>query len=120
MGVVDPPGETQRVKMPCQVGEVLGESFAGRVGFSRRFGEPTAIEPHEAVWLVIDSPHRISAVSLNEIGLFESEGERSRLELEITERLIVRNLLSVELEIVDVEQGDDRELLGEVWLEIRS
>jgi beta-galactosidase/beta-glucuronidase len=120
-----------RVHLPADWGTTLGMTFRGRVRYTRRFGLPTNLEPHEQVWLEIDGVDYFGTVSLNGRSLGDVVGYRSAREFDIRNVLTERNLLTLEVELPAYGPGaaapgrPNREHLpggpiGEVRLEIRS
>lgn len=104
-----------RVKMPCQWSETLGGDFVGQVRFARHFGSPTAVEPHETIWLVIEAIDARVQVLLNDspLGVLQP-GEPGRFK--VTEKLNQRNELVLEVDAWQPPAG----LVGEVRLEIHG
>ncbi len=120
-----------RQHMPADWGQTLGADFRGRVRYTRRFGLPTNLEPHEQVWLVIDGIDYFGKVALNDEVLGELVGYEAPREFEITAKLRERNLLTLEVELPAYAEGASVPfrpgrtnlpggLIGEVRLEVRS
>ncbi len=100
--------------MPCRWTEGPLAEFSGRVRFSRRFGLPRQIDPHERVWLTLAGGDARGLVSLN--GKIVAHLEATvPSECEVTSLLQERNQLTIEVEVLE----DSGELFGEVALEIR-
>jgi hypothetical protein len=121
-----------RGQLPADWGLTLGADFRGRVRYSRRFGLPTNLEPHEQVWLVAEGVDYSGTLELNGTALGEVTGYIGPpAEFNITRILSERNVLVFEIELANYEPGatvphrPGREHLpggpiGEVRLEIRS
>jgi len=119
-----------RQHMPGDWGPSLGADFRGRVRYRRRFGRPTALEPHETVWLVLAAVDPAGDVSLGGQRLGRA-GPAEPAEFEITALLQERNELIVEVDLPLLEPEAERALrparcgqpgglVGEVRLEIRA
>lgn len=124
-----PPSGRQH--LPADWRLSLGTDFRGRVRYTRRFGLPTNLEPHEQVWLVIDGVDYFATAKVNGQPLGEFVGYETSREFDITRSLGERNLLTLEVELPAYAAGaaapkrSGREKLpggpiGEVRLEIRS
>ena len=92
-----------RVALPCDGITVLGEAFRGRVRYTRRFGRPGNLDPHESVFLVIESVDahgevRLNGQRLGEIRGGETRGDAPTTEFDVTKSLHERNELVIELE----------------------
>jgi hypothetical protein len=105
------PLVSQRVNMPCRLGELGLDSAGKRALVRRRFGYPGRIDAHERVWLIFAGVTAGLEVRLNgqELGRCQS------CELEITSLLKERNVLEMTLE----STGNDTLAWEEVALEIR-
>jgi len=113
--------------LPADWGRQLGVSFRGRVRFTRNFGRPPGLEPHERVRLVCDGIDPHGAMLLGGQRLGNATGYALPCRADVTELLKPRN--TVELNI-DFPAGSSpprpgREQLpggpvGEVRLEILS
>jgi len=102
-------GETITQQLPAAWDDVL-PGFRGTVRYMRRFGRPTNLEAHERVWLVVADVAGSPTIRLN--------GEHvSDISVDVTDRLLERNLLQIEVTQKDHTQPAG--LLGEVRLEIR-
>ena len=123
-----PPG---RVQLPADWGLTLGADFRGRVRYTRNFGLPTNLEPHEEVWLVVDGADYFGTISLNGMPLGEVIGFTRAVEFAVSPLLKPRNRLEFEVELPHYELGADKTerpgrknmpggQIGEVRLEIRS
>jgi hypothetical protein len=82
----------------------------GRTIHSRHFGKPTQLDSWETVWLIVDGLQVPVEILLNQEPLLSTTD--TRIEIDITERLQLRNRLEIVL--------DSKELIGEVMLEIRQ
>ncbi len=102
--------------MPCRWGDGGLSDFAGRVLFRRRFGRPRRLDPHEVVWLTFVGVDTIALVTLNGCFLGRHEQAGGPFEFEVTELLLERNELVVEVEALSGNGG----LWGEVALEVRA
>jgi len=104
-----------RVTMPCDWRETLGSDFVGRVRFHRHFGCPTAVEPHETIWLVMEAFDAGAQALLNGTPLGETQpGEPARFN--ITGKLNQRNELVLDITAPQPPAGP----IGEVRLEIHG
>ena len=120
-----------RVQLPADWGATLGADFRGRVRYTRRFGLPTNLEPAEQVWLVVEGVDYFGTLALNGQSLGKLAGYRRPAEFQVTELLLPRNSLTLEVELPQydstaaspVRPGRERLAggpIGEVRLEIRS
>jgi hypothetical protein len=120
-----------RIQVPSDWGATLGTAFRGRVRYARRFVLPTNLDPHERVWVVVEGVDYYGAVSLNATPLGRIVGYSHSVEFDVTELLLPRNVLALEVELPQYETGTatperpGRESfpggpIGEVRLEIRS
>jgi hypothetical protein len=109
--------------MPAEVSEVVPRGFAGVIRCRRRFGCPTCLDPHEAVFLVVDGSPLSGSVTLNgqPLGPIGSSSTGA-VEFDITQRLKDRNELALELAVAADQTGGDAEapLFRDVRLEIRG
>ncbi len=117
--------ETVRVHMPAAVSSIVRGGFAGTLRLRRRFGCPTCLDPHEAVFLVIAGCRLSGPVSLNGEPLGQIDPEpAATTEFDITKCLQDRNELVLELAVAaDQTGGDDTAtamLFDDVRLEIRG
>lgn len=127
IGELPPPG---KVQMPADWESHLGSDFRGCVRYVRNFGCPTALEPHETVFLVLEGVDALGRVELNGEQLGEITLAAGTAKFEITELLQERNELVVEVELpiyasaeAELLHRGDRSgqpggLFGEVRLEI--
>lgn len=99
-----PPG---RVHLPADWEATLGADFRGRVRYTRRFGLPTNLEPHERVWLVIEGVDYFGSLALNGTSLGEIVGYQSLCEFDVTRLLAERNSLSLDVELPQVDEAPD-------------
>lgn len=106
-----------RAQMPCEWSSILGVDFIGRVCFRRRFNRPGQLDPHEHVWLVIETPAQLVAAWLNDQPLTCATTDATITACNITERLAAHNALRIEL---SRDTADVTNWLAEVRLEIRS
>jgi hypothetical protein len=121
-----------RAQLPADWGLTLGPDFRGRARYTRRFGLPTNLEPHEKVWLVVEGVDYFGSLALNDTPLGEMTGYLGPpAEFHVTSLLSERNVLTLEVELPACEATPaspvrpGREHLpggpiGEVRLEIRS
>ena len=63
-----------RAHLPADWGLTLGPDFRGRVRYTRRFGLPTNLEPHEEVWLVVEGVDYFGSLALNDTPLGDVTG----------------------------------------------
>jgi hypothetical protein len=114
----EPPSEPLRVTPPCDVHEVIGADFRGRVLLRRSFHAPVALVANEALWLVVESVGAPARVTLDGALLGEIEPGRDVLwEWNITTRQRERMLLEIELTVGEEVSGPT---LGAVRLEVRD
>lgn len=100
---------TMTQQLPAAWDAVL-PGVRGTVRYTRRFGQPTNLEPHERVWLMIEGAAGSVLIKLNGETVSDNFSE-------VTDLLRERNLLQI-----DVTQSDPAQpagLIGEVRLEIR-
>ncbi len=114
-----------RVHMPAAVSSIVPRGFDGILRSRRRFGCPTCLDPHEAVFLVIDGCRLSGSVSLNGEPLGQIEhGRATAAEFDITHRLKDRNELVLELAVAAGQTGgetrDPALIFSDVRLEIRG
>ncbi|MCA9119869.1 MAG: hypothetical protein H6822_01100 [Planctomycetaceae bacterium] len=112
-----PPAGT--VKIPGDWTDSLGAEFRGRVLYSRPFGQPTNIDDHQRIDLVLAKLRGNAQIALNgeSLGQIESGDESQRFD--VTGRLLARNELRVEIDLPrgGPEQGAGG-IVGSVQLEI--
>ena len=109
-----------RLRMPVSWESAFGRTV-GMVRFSRRFHQPTNLDPHERVLLVFDGIGGQGTVRLNDNALGAVEASAGRLEFDVTENLRPSCELTVELEFDPAGQGKTPGgLWGPVAIEIRS
>jgi hypothetical protein len=109
--------------MPAAISTVVPRGFSGVVRCRRRFGCPTCLDPHEAVFLVVDRCLLNGSVSLNREPLGQVNRKHAdAAEFDITQRLQDRNELVLELVVAASQTGGDAEapLFRDVRLEIRG
>ncbi len=110
------PWAEERAALPGVWQRVLELANGRDVRLRRNFNRPTGLESHESVWLVIDRPHGLRVVRLNQRPL-TLEANPSDASVEITNLLIDRNELDIEVE----GYGKiDKPPWSEVRLEIRT
>jgi beta-galactosidase/beta-glucuronidase len=105
---------------------LLGADFRGRVRHVRRFGRPTGLDSGERVWLVCDGATLTATVVLNGTPLGAILGPTTPARFDVTERLLPRNELVIEVEFPAIEAANRPSaaevrcggLTGEVRLEI--
>ncbi len=91
--------QTITQQLPAAWDDVL-PGFRGTVRYSRRFGRPTNLEAHERVWLVVADVAGSPTIRLN--------GENvSDLSVDVTDRLLERNLLQIEVTQTDPRSQRD-------------
>lgn len=91
----------------------LGRDFRGEVRFQRRFGRPTGIWPNTKVELVIESVDWRTRISLNDRFLGSCHGAEAPWQRDITHLLLVKNRLTLEIDLHDWHSSDVRQRLGE-------
>jgi hypothetical protein len=109
--------EPLRVTPPCDVREVLGDEFRGRVKLRRAFHAPMSLVANEALWLVIESIGGPACVTLDDELLAEIAPSTEAWECEITGRQRQRMVLEIDLTVNDATSGPT---LGAVRLEVRE
>ncbi len=120
-----------RIHLPADWGLILGADFRGRVRYTRRFGLPTNLEPHERVWLVCEGVDYFGELAVNDQFLGRVEGYERPAEFEVGPLLAERNTLALIVELPQYEisaaapsRPGRAELpggaIGEIRLEIRS
>lgn len=118
-------------RLPGDWSRELGAEFRGRVRYTRAFNQPTNLDPHEHVWLVIDGVDAAAAVVLNGQELGQTAGYARLFERDVTVIVERRNELVVDVELPPftpkyepvLRPGRERMpggLVGEVRLEIRG
>ncbi len=117
-----------RTRVPGDWGELLGDDFAGRVRYTRRFNRPTNLEPDERVWLVVAAVDHQARLALNGQPFAELSTGAAAARDDITPLLRLHNVLEIEVTL-PAETYHDRTargdragkpggLVGEVRLEI--
>jgi hypothetical protein len=113
-----PDDEPVRVTPPCDLREVFGREFRGRVVFRRSFHAPVALVAGEALWLAIDSVGGAARVTLDGALLGEiAPGRDVVWECDITTRQQTRMRLEIEMTVEDAAKSPT---LGPVRLEVRD
>jgi hypothetical protein len=105
--------------MPAARSAVIDDSVPGRLLCRRRFGCPTCLDPHEAVWLVIEGPLFPGDVLLNEEPLGSIAAASAAAEFDVTSRLRERNELVFNFDLARPASADSL-LFTDVRLEIRG
>jgi hypothetical protein len=91
--------------------------------YTRRFGLPTNLAPSERVLVVIESAGCSIAASINDKPLGEIAIGVKRAEFDITDHLLPRNILRLDVDLPQNESHREQPpaaAIGEVRLEIRS
>lgn len=87
--------------MPHQIrleGPWPQESLAsGFVRYSRSFHRPTGLGPGHRVWLTIGGSEELAQVQLNDCPLTAAEAPDELRRFEITDRLLPRNVVSIDV-----------------------
>lgn len=122
------PNAKTVLKIPCDWGQWLGQTFFGRVLLVRTFGKPTELFPDQPVWLNVLAVDSHAEIRLNQMVLGRIMGDRpfrcridhllnagNRLEIEI-----VKESLVVENAMVPSQPGSPGGLIGSVFLEIEE
>lgn len=120
-----------KLQMPSDWAETLGRNFRGRVRYVRNFNCPTALEPHEKVYVVFEQIDAHGEISLNGEHLGEAKLADCPIRYEITQLLIPHNELTVDVTLAELAVHEEEEhrqgrageaggLCGEVRLEIVS
>jgi beta-galactosidase/beta-glucuronidase len=116
-GSGEPPlAKSGRVQMPTDWCLALGAGFLGRVRFRRFFNCPTGLEPHEAVWLIVEGIEARVEISLNGQPLGTADDTARPMSFDVTQQLAARNELWLEVECGASPSSGP---IGEVRLEIR-
>lgn len=112
-----PPGGT--VKIPADWTATLGPEFRGRVLYKRRFGRPSNLDSSARIYLVLHKINGLATITFNGIHLGATGIDESTSRFELTNLLLARNALHIE---VNLPQGGDRVdaggIVGEVQLQI--
>jgi hypothetical protein len=118
-----------RTQMPGDWAELVGRDFLGRVRFTRGFNRPTNLDPHQRVWLVFDLVDHEASAALNGALLETFTASDCPRRFDVTELLLPRNELVVEVTLRREIFSDPRArghrahlpggLPGEVRLEIQ-
>lgn len=124
-GPLTPPS---RVFPPCTWDTACGSDFFGTVRFARAFHPPSAVDPHERVWLVVEGADARGQVTLNGRHVGCVDGYALPASWDVTDLLKRQNELTIDVECPDDASGMGRlghgrrpgGLTGEVRLEIRS
>lgn len=103
-----PPAGTAR--LPASWQELFGE-FRGTVRFTRNFHQPTNLEPHERVWIVVEGVGGAASVVVNGEPLGDVEETSEGGEFDVTFRIQEYNELQVD--VCFETQG--RERPGGLW-----
>src|SRR5262245_35566228 len=90
---------------PCAWTQAGLEYFQGRVRFRRRFQKPRRVDANERVWLTFAGADYYTTVWLNGVLLGRHEGMFEPFEFEITQHLIDRNELVVEVDSPSITCG---------------
>jgi len=116
---IDAPGSAAvRVTPPCDVRQVLGPDFRGRVSLRRSFHAPVSLVANEALWLVIESVGGPARVTFDGLLLGEiAPGRDVVWEWDVTQRQRERMTLEIEATVGDRAGGPT---LGAVRLEVRD
>lgn len=120
-----PPGV---MRMPCRWSDGGLPGFRGVVRFRRRFSRPARLDPHERLWLVCEGADAVSHWHLNGHYLGSHAGSFTPFEFDLTDRLAVRNEVSVEVAcheemaepVLRGRLGSGGGLWGTVALEVRG
>ena len=115
--------QSQRLKIPCDWGDWLSDSFRGRVRLQRKFHQPTGLVDGQKIFLVIQQVDLNATITLNDVPLGACNfNTPSRIE--ITNTIKPFNLLEIDIE-KPLAIPDDHPrlkmaggLIGEVRLEI--
>ncbi len=123
---IDPLPPGGRIEMPSDWSQLLGADFRGRARHLRRFGRPTGLDSGQRVWLVCDGATDAATIALNGAPLGAILGPNLPARFDITERLLPRNELVIDVEFPSAEIAKQTSaagtkcggLTGEVRLEI--
>ncbi len=115
----------QRVKIPSNWGDWLGDSFRGRVAYVRNFGRPTGLAADQVVWLVVEEVDFRGSISLNDQHLGYLQLGDPPLKIAVESELRKSNQLRIEVEMpIRSDRGDRQKraggLTGSVRLEIED
>ena len=126
-GDLPPPGRTS---MPSDWGDSLGSDFRGQVRYTRTFHRPTGLDKGQRVAVTLQQVDAWGRVWLNGHLLGEIPPAACETRFEVTDQLLERNELTVEVELPRVtpdspplarpaqRAGKPGGLVGEVRLEI--
>ena len=128
------PGEEvaamqRRLHIPGDWGGVLGAAFQGQVRLRRWFHRPGKLEAHERAWLVCQGVDPGGTIRLNGEELGAAQGYAIPVEFHVTERLLARNNLEIDIDTYSIagmqglrpgREGLPGGLLGDIRLEIRA
>lgn len=110
LSTVDGADASQRVQIPCDPAELLGEEYRGEARLVRPFNAPTNLDAHERVYVVLERLPASAELMFNGAPLPCPAGaEPTRID--ISELLALHNRLEV---LLTLPGGR----LGEVRLEI--
>ncbi len=95
-----------RIQMPSDGRELLGDDFTGRARLTRRFNQPTNLDPRERVLLVLASLDERGVVRLNGEQLSVAADSATARRHDITRQLKLHNVLEIDLPYPGVPLGD--------------
>jgi hypothetical protein len=119
-----------RATMPADWSETVGRDFLGVVRCRRTFQQPTNLEAHQRVWLVVEPPRSCGMVRLNGelLGCVRFSAPAGRFDA--TRLLDLKNTLEIDVEHPELDDNgmplDDGcinvpgGLVGEARLEIEE
>jgi len=87
----------RRVKLPAAWSKIAEGHVCTLLRGRRKFGKPDGLEPHETVWLALQTTGEFTAIRVNGTSLQFSQPSEASLELEITGDLEPRNELEIEV-----------------------
>ncbi|MEX2288556.1 MAG: NRDE family protein [Planctomycetaceae bacterium] len=96
--------DSGRVKLPADWQSLFGER-RGTVRFTRRFGKPTNLEPHEKVFIAFDGIGGVARVSVNGSHVGIIENSTSTIRFDVTALLNPSNTLDVVLTYTETDDA---------------
>jgi len=110
----------QRVNMPLVVPTSWGDSFHGRVRFTRGFHAPTGIGAGDRLLLVVEGAGAETTVRLDEGDLGTLKTDQQIAEFDVTNQLSARHQLAIDVDVPLARVQAGEALIAEVRLEIHT
>jgi hypothetical protein len=121
---VDLPGDLPpegTMMIPADWKATLGRDFRGRVLYKRRFGRPSNLGASERIELILHKINGLATITLNGRQLREIEIGESACRCELTDLLLPRNDLQIEVNLPrGSEDAGAGGIVGEVQLAIHE